>query len=270
MHILRTVLNHLPTTASTLHHKLPAPVCRFFWNFRAQFKTGRIQFRWFLVFIFVAIIPLFISQCAYKNPRKGNIGEVVRIINQDNSVTYLYKIHNKYMLYSQPEEFDNPVIYIYTKINFFMSSFLKGENNSSWTQLISIHSNKVFDVDEFTLESILQGRIGFYEKFCVPEKISSLQDFSDIKSINNYESTMFVLACGEMTRKDIEGSLETFHVNIKVPDGYYSVIWSERGPCLDKPIAIDREKWMKRFEQLQPISIFDHFPPKNEELKFRP
>lgn len=250
MNTLRIVMGYFSSTDSAFH---------------SENATFQCRFRWFAMMFFIAIIPLFVSQCAHKNARKGNVLEVMRIINEDRSVTYMHRIHNRYVLYTQPKEFKAPVISMYNSRSFFMASYLEGENNTNWTQLISVHSSKIFDSDEFTLDEILQGRMEFYAKFCAPKKTSSLQDFSDIKSINNYESTFFVLACGEMIRKDLEGSLETFHVNIKVPDGYYSIIWSERGPYLDKPITIDREKWMKRFKQLRPMSVFDNFPPKPEE-----
>ena len=227
-----------------------------------------------LLFIFVATIPLFLSQCSLQNARPSNtekvaqqrnFGQMLHIINNDQSVTSAYRLHDKYITYTNPKEFGTTIGYVATNQHVFMTAYLKGENEKRWTQSISVLANKAVDMNAFSLEKLYQGQMGFYTKYCVPTKISSLQDFSDILHVGKYESMAFVLACGEMISKDLLGSLETFHVNIKVPDGYYSIIWSERGPNGDKPITINKTKWVQRFRQLEPVGLYDHFPPRKED-----
>ena len=185
------------------------------------------------------------------------------ILNQDNSITYINKIHGRHVMHTTPEEFGSPVITVKNNRSFFMVSHLKGESRANWTQLISVASTKGVNIDELTMENIVQHQMGFYTEYCAPEKISSTQDFPAIKFIDNHESMLGVLACGDLIKKeDLKGSFETLYVNIKVPDGYYSIAWTERGPSVDMPLVIDKEKWIKRLRQLEPLEVLNHFPPK--------
>ena len=155
-------------------------------------------------------------------------------------------VFSQQVFYTIPKQFNSQLQFEQNNGNSYINErALNGETVESWTQLITVTGEKDLTKNpNISPWAIIGTLVQGFQTAC-PSSFSGLKMFD--AQINGHPATAAVLSCGMLNNQ----SETALIIAIRGVNDYYTVQWAEHGKASSKPLKLDEEKWLARFNALE-------------------
>jgi|HubBroStandDraft_4_1064222.scaffolds.fasta_scaffold18522_3 hypothetical protein len=168
------------------------------------------------------------------------------------SITAVTPIFGQLVAIAYPPHFKG--VFQRTRIDFYIQeSVLDGETVDHWSQMITLTGKQGAALNaQGSPEALVLNMAGGFQRAC-PTTFSIVELGS--RKVDGYDAFEAISSCGSVAGGAGPHSETAIILAIKGAEDFYTIQWAERGPASERPLALDRNEWVSRFTQLEPVRI---------------
>lgn len=168
-------------------------------------------------------------------------------------ITVITRVFNQLVSFTYPKGF--VPAFNATHDGFHIQEYIpNGESRYHWSQMVTITGleNRALDLS-LTPEHFAFHLLSGYKGSCPTSFNAAI--LNEIQT-TRYRTITLVLSCGMVVqRNDLPYSESALIMIIQGKKDFYNIQWAERGNALNRPLPIDKAKWIKRYQLLSPIRL---------------